>query len=193
MSEPRLTLQQFAWLNAALDSGKPRAEVLAMVGLDELGLRTERQLWLEIIARRAERNQLDLAQRYANEYMTHRFTGLPPSPAPAPAPQPSPWTPELPAGPTEQAPPAAPVTAEPARGPQLSLYEFAMLRAELDVSPQDAERAWTKYGLVEAASRQREFEAWQRQLQEDSALRSEFKRLHSDAQRHWRSLLVRRP
>jgi hypothetical protein len=195
MSEPKLTLQQFAWANAALDAGRSKSEVLPQLGLDEQAWRGEQQHWLGLIAQRLEFNRLDLAQRYASDYATYRFQNGTVSTAIVEQRRPalgSAKPPPLPPPPGQEAPAPAPSAPPPrALDPVLSLYEFAMLQAELELSPQAAERTWGKYGLGESSSRQNEQDAWQQRLRDDAALRSEYKRLHADALRHWRSLMRR--
>lgn len=200
---PRLTLQQFAWATAQQDAGVARSEVLAALGLDLAAWQQEQYTWLTMFAARIKEHHFELWQRYSHEYM--RIRGAPPAP-------PKPVMPSMPpasipndASRIPSARPTAPVLSEPApvvpvaapvaaprvTEPKLSLHEFAMLRAELDVCPEQAARIFAKYDLSDPSQRELELELWQRRLHTAGKDLSEFRSAYTSAQLHFRNLLRR--
>jgi hypothetical protein len=73
----------------------------------------------------------------------------------------------------------------------LTLLEFAMLAAELQVFPDHAERAFAKYGLTDPAKRAAVNAAWNARIARDPEERAEYHRLHDRAVRHWLSTSTR--
>jgi hypothetical protein len=88
------------------------------------------------------------------------------------------------------APPAPPPADDPTT--TMTLLEFAMLTAELQVFPEFAERAFAKYGLSDRLKRSVINAAWNARLEKDADERSEYHRLHERAVRHWMSSSTQR-
>jgi hypothetical protein len=208
---PRLTLQQFAWATAQQDAGVPRSDVLAALGMDISAWQHEQYAWLTMFAARVKENHFELSQRYSYEYMrirgAHPPARSPVQNRPAASEPVRPAAPEQAASTSNAAPegsstapaayPAEPAPHEalalpaPPAEPRLSTYEFAMLQAELDVCPEQAERVFAKYGLSEPPQRELELELWKRKLHATGKDFAEFRSAYKSAERHFRNLLRR--
>ena len=73
MSERRLTLEQFATLSAAMDSGVPHDKVLADAKVSPDAWEQSQAAWLERMAEQSSRGRLSLAERYAKLFAEARL------------------------------------------------------------------------------------------------------------------------
>jgi hypothetical protein len=76
----------------------------------------------------------------------------------------------------------------PPKEPSLSLYEYAMLRAEIAHSTGNEARVWNKYALSSPEAQEEEIGAWERKMAKTPDLSREYRKLYADAERHWSRL-----
>jgi hypothetical protein len=67
----------------------------------------------------------------------------------------------------------------------ISLLEYAMLSAELQAAPDQAERTYAKYGLADPERRRAVHDDWTARLQTNAEERDEFHRAREHALRNW--------
>jgi hypothetical protein len=209
-----LELADLAMASARLHRGEVEAEVLRDLAIDPAAWPAARDDWLARIAERAEAGNLALAQRYvalyaeATEHLaagkSAKRNGKEPVTRRALASaasaagnkgsggerrversllgdaSPS-LLPEVPLPPP---PPAA-------KEPSLSLYEYAMLRAEIAHSAGNEARVWNKYALSSPEAQEEEIGSWERKMAKNADLSREYRKLYADADRHWSRLLRR--
>jgi hypothetical protein len=73
----------------------------------------------------------------------------------------------------------------------LTLRDFAMLSAELDVNPAGWALAFSKYSIADHATWEGVAHAWRERISTQS-LEAEWRRLHGNAVEHWRVVFARR-
>ena len=194
-----LELEDLAAVSARLHQGEPEARVLHELNIDPLAWPAARDDWLARIARRAEAGNLALAQRYVSLYAAATT-------AREARPNAGPTTRQALSTAASQskqgqlggdrvvergllgAPASLAPAPPPAPEPTLSLYEYAMLRAEIAYTSSDEARVWNKYGLSNLAQQETELAAWERKIQRSPEISREYRGLYTDAQRHWSRL-----
>ena len=194
-----LELEDLAAVSARLHQGEPEARVLHELNIDPVAWPAARDDWLARIARRAEAGNLALAQRYVSLYAA-ATTALKARPNAGPTTRQALSTA---ASRSKQGQPGGDRVVErgllgspaslapappPAPEPTLSLYEYAMLRAEIAYPSSDEARVWNKYGLSTLAQQETELAAWERKIQRSPEISREYRGLYADAQRHWSRL-----
>jgi hypothetical protein len=193
-----LELEDVAAVAARLHRGEPEDRVLGELDIDPRAWPGARDDWLQRIARQAEAGNLALAQRYvalhaaATAALNARPNAAPVTTRKALSAAASQAT-SLRSGGDRvfsqgllDAPSTPP--SQPAPEPTLSLYEYAMLRAEIAYTSGDEARVWHKYGLSTQDQQEAELTAWERKIQRSPEIGREYRGLHADAQRHWSRL-----
>lgn len=208
-----IELGDLAMASARLHRGEPEAEVLRDLGIDPAAWPASRDDWLARIAERAEAGNLALAQRYVALYAAatdelaaqsaRRKAKEPPQRGPLSSSSIAGTQPKSGSAPGSRGPaahdprsslvaapsvlpevPEAPPPPPP-KEPSLSLYEYAMLRAEIAHSPGNEARVWNKYALSSQEAQEEEVGAWERKMAKTPDLSREYRKLYADADRHW--------
>lgn len=196
-----IELEDLATVSARIHRGEPEERVLYELGIDPSAWPSARDGWLERIARRAEAGNLALAQRYVTLYAaaTTALTARPKTATTTREALSTAASQTHPSGHLEngdrrvERPLVAPGTAAapaapPPPEPTLSLYEYAMLRAEIAYTTTDEARVWNKYGLSAQSQQETELAAWERKIRLSQEISREYRSLYADAQRHWSRL-----